>query len=274
MPNQIEITYRARDGRPAVDLDLHLGPDEQTEVFVGTSTSIPLARLSRIGTFAGKAPSVEMGEIRAYLDEHDLLTRAGSIGQRSPEMPGRFLDLRVDGREAQITISDTSDAEIDGFERLLHQLALAMTEQPNRAVAATLELHEQDGQIVPTVELRSIGNEPMIALLADPDQSVFTLYVQVELRGTKTTRKGVSFPVIVGTVAFSPDTVQAMAERGELPSGIAELPPDASYRFDLPAIARPDDVNSVTATGSLDFWLPDGLARRALDLLTPEVPLP
>jgi hypothetical protein len=180
----------------------------------------------------------------------------------------------VDGRTAHITVADTSDTEIDGFERLLQRLALAMTHLPTRAVETSLELREDASQIAPIIELPSIGTEPMTALLFDPENPVFTLYAQVELRGTKTTPKGVSFPVVVGTMAYPIETVQTRAERGELPSGVAELPPGVSYRFELPTIARPEDVSEVTATGSVECWLPDGLARRGLTILTPEVALP
>ena len=149
-----------------------------------------------------------------------------------------------------------------------------MTDQPTRAAEASLEFREAKGEIIPTIELRSIGSEPMTALLFDPEKPVFTLYVHVDLQGTKSTPKGVTFPVTVGSVAFPTETVQAMAERGELPSGIAELPPDATYRFELPAISQPEDVSSVTATGAVEFWLPEGLARRELSILTPDIALP
>jgi hypothetical protein len=275
MAEQFEITYRVRDGRPPADLDLHLSPDGQAEVYVGTSTSIPLASVNRVGTFSGQAPVAELDALYAYLREHDLLARGASYGQLSPSTPNRFLEIRAGGWEAQLKLTEmTTDPEIDGFEELLQSLALAMTSQPTRAVEASLELRDADGQIVPTIELRSIGSEPMTALLADPAQPVFTLYAQVELRGTKTLPTGVKIPAVLGNVAFSPDDVQAMAASGELPSGVAEIPPDAVYRFELPPITALQDASSVTATGSVDFWLPEGKARRGITVLTPDVPLP
>jgi hypothetical protein len=275
MAEQFEITYRVRDGRPPADLDLHLSPDGQAEVYVGTSTSIPLASVNRVGTFSGQAPVAELDALHAYLREHDLLARGASYGQLSPSTPNRFLEIRADGREAQLKLTEmTTDPEIDGFEELLQSLALAMTSQPTRAVEASLELRDADGQIVPTIELRSIGTAPMTALLADPAQPVFTLYAQVELRGTKILPGGISIPAVLGNAAFPPEAVQAMAESGELPSGITELPPDAIYRFELPPITAPQDSSSVTATGSLDFWLPEGKARRGITVITPEMPLP
>src|SRR5687768_13489554 len=105
MPDQLEISYRARDGRLPVDLDLHLGPDGQAQVYIGTSYSIPLARVSRVGTFSGPAPTAEVNALRTYLDGHDLLARGGSHGQWNPDAPERFLEIRANGREAQLTLS-------------------------------------------------------------------------------------------------------------------------------------------------------------------------
>ena len=115
MTESFEITYRARGSRPSVDLDLHVGADGQTEVFVGSSTSIPLARVSRIGTFAGKAPTAELEAIRAYLNEHKLADRAGNYGAVAPSTPNRYLELTVDGRQAQFKIGEgANDPEIEG----------------------------------------------------------------------------------------------------------------------------------------------------------------
>src|SRR5687768_2218732 len=99
MPEQLEITYRARGGRLPVDLELDLGSDGQVELFLGSSYSIPLQRVSRIGRFGGRAPASEVIALRAYLEEHDLLARGGTIGQATPDAPARLLQIRADGRE-------------------------------------------------------------------------------------------------------------------------------------------------------------------------------
>jgi len=274
MAEPFELTYRARDGRPPVNLNLHITADGHAELFIGTSTSIPVARVDRIGTFAGQAPANELQAIHDYLAKHDLVSRAGTFGQAGPGTPNRFLALTVGEQHAEFKLnSGQNDATIDGFERLLHHLALAMIDQPLSAVEASLDLQEAEGQITPTITMQAIGSEPMTVLLVDPAQPVFTLYAQVELRGTKTSPGSVTFPAVLGSIAFPTETVQAMAESGELPSGVTKLPRDATYRFELPPIALPVDASAITATGSIDFWLPDGKARSSLSLQTATIPL-
>ena len=104
MPDNFEITYRARGGQMPVDLEIHLAPNGQAEVYVGTSYSIPIARVSRVGTFGGRAPTAEVNALGAYLGEHDLLVRGGRHGEAAPNAPNRFLEIRADGREAQLTL--------------------------------------------------------------------------------------------------------------------------------------------------------------------------
>src|SRR5262245_8161863 len=118
MPEQIEVTYRAGGGRPPVDLDLHLGADGQAGVFVGSSHAVPLARVGRVGFFGGRAPAAETEAIGAYLAGHDLLARGGGFGRAAPDVPGRFLELAVDGRRARLDLNGmTIDDEIDRFEQ-------------------------------------------------------------------------------------------------------------------------------------------------------------
>jgi hypothetical protein len=275
MPELLEIAYRARGGRMAVDLDLRLGSDAQATLFVGNSYSIPLARVSRVGTFEGRAPAAEVDALRAYLAEHDVLARGGTHGQPSPDTPARYLTIAVDGRTAELGLTGTaSDAELDGFERLLHGLALALTSQPTRAVEASLALGSVGGQIAATIELRSIGTRPISVLLVDPSQPGMTLHAQVALDGKVALPGGASVPMPLGGVELAPDAVQALVQDGALPGGIAELSPGAVYRIELPPLAVPQTALPVVATGALVFWQPDGQARRTLTVLTPETPLP
>jgi hypothetical protein len=272
MVDQLEITYRARDGRPSVDLDLHLAPDGRATLFVGTSQSFSSVRLNRIGDFGGQAATADIDALTDYVREHDLLAHGGSYGDFSPGTPSRFIEIQLAGRAAQFELSEmTTNAEIDGFETLILDFALTLTSQPVAAVEASLQLDVADGQIVSVIELRSIGSEPMTALLFDPEDPMSVLYAHLELRGNQKMPNGVTIPVVFGDVALSPDAVSAMASEGRLPAGIVELPIDAVYRFELPPIAVPEDAQDVVATGSLQFWKPEGKARRGLNVLTPQL---
>lgn len=275
MSEHLEITYRARGGRMPVDLELHLGPGGQAEVYVGTSYSIPSTRVNRVGNFGGRAPTAEVNALGSYLDEHDLLTRGGSHGQATPDAPNRFLEIRSDGRDAQLTLSGlVADAAIAGFEDLLHGLALAMTNQPIGAVEASLDVRALDGQIAATIVLRAIGSEPMPALLVDTAQPGMTLRAEVGLQGKEALPSGATYSTPLGNTVLSPDAVRRMAEDGTLPGGVSEIPANASYRFELPPIAAPRSPDPVVGTGALTFWRPDGQARRVMTVLTQETPLP
>jgi len=274
MAEQIEVTYRAAGGRPPVDLDLHLGADGQAEVFVGSSYSIPLARVSRVGFFGGRAPAAEVETIHAYLGERDLLARGGGFGRAAPDVPGRFLELAVDGRRARLDLNGmTIDDEIERFEQLLQALALALTEQPVRAVEASLNLSRRGDQIAATIELRSVGSQPLTVLLVDPAEPGQALRARLDLEEKMALPSGASLPMAVGSTVLSPDAVRAMAEKGELPSGIAEVPPGMTYRFSLPPVAAPQSALPVSATGTVQFWLPEEQARRGVTVLTLETPL-
>jgi hypothetical protein len=274
MPEDLEIIYRARGGRQPVDLDLALGADGQATLFLGSSSSIPLQRVNRVGRFGGLAPAVEMAALGAYLDELDLLTRAGTYGEATPDSPDRFLQIRAGEREARFELAGlTDDAALGGFEELLHELALALTRQPVAAVEATLDLLPVEGQLAATIALRSVGLQPLEVLLVDPVEPVFTLRAWVELEGKMPLPTGDSLAMPLGRSALPPEAVQALVEDGTLPSGIVQLSPRMVYRIGL-SLTAPRTALPVVATGGLVFWQPDGQVRRLLTLLTPETPLP
>jgi hypothetical protein len=274
MPEQIEVTYRAKGGRPPVDLDLHLGADGQASLFAGSSFSNPRANVSRVGTFGGPAPVADVAALVAYVAEHDLLARGGRFGRATPDMPLRFVELIVDGHQAQFHLTEmTADIAIDGFERLLQDLALTLTGQPTRAAEASLDLSEIDGRIAATIELRSIGSRPLTVLLVDPDVPGMTLRARVELAETMVLPSGATMPIALGNAVLPLETVQELAQAGDLPRGIVDLPPGARYRFALPPLDAPRTDAPVNATGTLQFWFPEGQARRAATLVTPETPL-
>lgn len=274
MPEHLEIIYRVRDGRPPVALDLDLGADGQATLFLGSSYSIPLQRVSRIGNFGGQAPAAEVSALSVYVSEHDLLARGGTLGQATPDAPNRFLQIRAGGREARFDLAGLSgDAALDGFEQLLQELALALTRQPVAAVEASLELHSVDGELAATIALRSVGSQPMTVLLVDPAEPAFTMRARVELEGKMALPTGDSLPMPLGNTALSPQAVREFVENGALPSGIVELHPDVVYRIDV-SLSPPRTALPVVATGVLMFWQPDGQIRRLLTLLTAETPLP
>jgi hypothetical protein len=244
-------------------------------VFVGSSYSIPLARVSRVGFFGGRAPAAETEAIGAYLAKHDLLVRGGGFGQAAPDVPGRFLELAVDKRRARLNLNGmTIDDEIDQFEQLLQALALALTDQPVRAVEASLNLSRSRDQIAATIELRSIGSQLLTVLLVDPAEPGQTLRARLDLEEKVALPSGASLPMAVGSTVLSPDAVRAMVDNGDLPSGIAEVPPGTTYRFSLPPVASPQSALPVGAYGTVQFWLPEGQARRGVTVLTLETPLP
>jgi hypothetical protein len=275
MPQQLAIIYRANGGRLLVDLELRVQASGQAEAFVGTSYSIPLERVNRVGRFAGQAPAEQIEALRTYVAQHNLLTRGGSHGQFSPDAPSRTLSLTADGQQVDLTLEGMSaDPVFDGFEKLLQQLALTLTAQPVQAVEATLDVVGSSDQLNTAIELRSIGTQPFTALFVDPNQAAMVMRAQVEVAGQMALPSGASMPMPVGTATLSPDAVQALVQAGTLPSGIATLALDRTYIFAMPSLPPPRVTMPVSATGTLSFWLPDGQARRQLVILTPDVRVP
>jgi len=167
-----------------------------------------------------------------------------------------------------------TNPELDAFEQLLQRLALALTRQPLRAVEADLKLTRDQGQIAPTIVLRSIGSEPMAVVLVDPAQPTNVLRASVTLEGKMALPSGASMPMGLGTTNLTPNAVQELVQRGDMPAGVTELPAGATYKFALPPLKAPQATVPVSGTGTLQFWFPDGQARRGITLVTPEVPLP
>ena len=90
-----------------------------------------------------------------------------------------------------------------------------------------------------TIELQSVGLEPMTALLADPAQPMMRLRARVDLEGQMALPNGASLPMAMGEAELPLDRVSAMVQDGTLPSGIVEVPPGAGYRFALPPLTVP-----------------------------------
>jgi len=274
MPEQFEVTYRARGGRPPVDLDIHLGTDGRAELFVGSSYSLPRATVNRIGTFGGPVPAADVAALVAYAAEHDLLARGEQPGQATPDVPLRFLELNVDGHQARFHPTGmTSKTVIGELERMLQDLALSLTSQPTRAAEASLDLSETADLVAATIELRSIGTQPLTVLLVDPNTLGMALAARVDFNETMTLPSGATMPIAVGNTALPPETVQELARAGDLPSGITDLPSGASYHLALPPLPVPRSDAPVSAIGTVEFWFPDGQARRGATLVTPETPL-
>jgi hypothetical protein len=100
------------------------------------------------------------------------------------------------------------------------------------------------------------------------------LRASVTLEGKMALPSGASMPMGLGTTNLAPSSVQELAQKGDIPAGVTELPAGATYQFALPPLKAPQATVPVSGTGTLLFWLPDGQARRGMTLVTPEVPLP
>lgn len=274
-PNAPTIAYRARGGRHAELLDLRIAGDGTASLFLGSSYSIPLARVSKVGQFGGPAPPAEVAAIRHALTEHDILSRGGSYGQITPDTPVRLLEIGDGERTVQLQLGGmTTDAVFDGLERALQRLALALTNQPVRALEASLSLRRDGTLVTPAIEMRRIGPDPMTVLLVDSAQQTMTLRAWVAIEARVTLPSGTTMPMPLGTTQLERNTVITMAQQDLLPRGIVDLPPDTRFTFDLPPIDVPQSGMPNVATGFVEFWWPEGQARHRLLLVTPEIPIP
>jgi hypothetical protein len=274
-PQRLALTYRATGGRLPVDLDLRLHDTGQAELFIGTSYAIPLERVNRVGAFAGAAPAAQIDALREYITRHNLLARGGSHGALDPDSPARQVTIIADGRQVDMSLNGMSaDPIFDGFEQLLQQLALTLTQQPTQAVEATLDLSRTGDTVTTAIVLRAIGTQPFTALFLDPAQPTPALRAQVEIAGQQPLPSGASMPIPVGSATLSAAAVSEQAKAGQIPSGVVHMPVDTTYTFALPSIDIGQATLPLSATGTLRFLLPARQAQRELVLLTRDVSAP
>jgi hypothetical protein len=274
MPQQLEISYRASGGRLPVDLDLHLQPDGQTELFVGSSWSFPTKIINRVGFFGGSAPTTELTALRSFLASNDLHARAGSYGSPSPDAINRVLMVVADGKTTEITIKGTLDDQIvNQFENLVLAFALKLTDQPRYAAEATLTAQRTNNQFVGNVTLTTIGSQPWTVLLADPTNPATILRAQLDLSKQVPQVGGGNAAIPFKNMVLPLDQISALVTSGTLPAGITTIQPGTSFQIPLPDPALPTGIPLVAAA-RITFWHPDGQNRRQLILLTPDVPLP
>ena len=275
MPQQLEIAYRASGARMHVDLDLHVGLDGHAELFLGSSYSIPLQRVSCVGEFGGPAPDAEMAALSALLDDADLTALGGQYGQPTPDTPLRYLAITASGHTAELHLTGmTTNEAIDGLEQALQRLALVLTSQPLRVLDASLALRESAGRLTATIELRSAGAEPVTVLFVEPSQPGMALRAEVALEGQMALLSGATMPTPLANVSLPRDAVDALVRDGELPSGMATLAPGSGYRLEFPPTDVPEAAVPVTVTGTVQLWWPDKSSRRGLTLVTSRAPLP
>lgn len=279
----MDIIYRVNGGMPATDLELHLSAGGDAELYLGTTHSITLSRVSRVGTFGGPAPKREAEAIRALLEAGELPGRGGSYGAAtSPHAPSRFIGLTIDGRRADLRIDGAAgDKDVEALEDLLQRLALAMTASPIRAIEASLEKVRREGtQVAATVVLRSIGREPVQGVVFhDPANPTVQLSVEVAVVERRPLPSGGAMSLPSGSTRVSNETMMTLVRDGKLPSGPSEVAPDAAYRFEVvvptkPTAAPPNDASRI-ATGQVRFPLSDANGKRRLvEAVTPDVPVP
>ena len=138
---QLTLTYRAYGGivswddplEPvSPDLRFTLAADGSTELVIGNVYSWPDGRKSpQIGTFRGRVPSAELDALRSYIGEHELFEH-GRLDRVALDGVIRALELSAGGRTVQyrLTPLSGSDSAIEGLERRLHELMLAMLPPP------------------------------------------------------------------------------------------------------------------------------------------------
>jgi hypothetical protein len=114
----------------------------------------------------------------------------------------------------------------------------------------------------------------MNALFVDPAEPLYSVFAALELSGRKEMPNGITIPMDFGMAIVPPEAIAALADSGALPTGVTTFAAGATVRFEVPPMQVPEASGPVSASGRVEFWWPDGKARRSLIVLTPEVLIP
>jgi hypothetical protein len=274
MTDAITLTYRATGGRPPVDLEVLVCAPSRVDVRIGTSFSVPIERVSRVGSFGSTAPAARLAAVHGAVLDGSLLDRNGAYGQWSPEAPRRAAVIDLDGRHTDLQLDGMSaDAGLDTFERAVQQLALDTTVSPIAAIEGSLELALQGDTLAVDLVLRSIGTEPVHAVFADAATSSLAR-VHLALESRLELPSGASMPMPAGGLDLHPDEVAHALQANNRGNGPLALRPDDEVRVSFPPTPLPTAAAPTFAYASIDFWEATDAGVRNLLLVTQDTRLP
>lgn len=210
---------------PGVDIAWTLD-DGRLEIDLLTSDTVPQAEPVRLGRFTTEAP----GSVAR--DLHDLADRTppGAEAPVTGRAVGRW--IATDDEPLRAVTGDLLSASLEA----------SLREAAGRSLAtpvAAVEVAATPQSLVVT----ALGTEPVPVLFFEDTDLGFWLRVYREDDGERT------------YVPF--ETIRALAESGDLPSGEVSLEPGRSTDLPMPAAPPP-------CAGGFWFWRSDGVVRRPM----------
>jgi hypothetical protein len=267
-----EIQYNASGGQPPVAMTLHIAPDGQADLYLGSSWSVPQGGSDKVGFFGGPVDAAAWAGLNTYLTDHNFLTRAGGAASTSPGQTTRSLTLKQGGQETTLVIGDTSsDSVLASVATMLDDILVALTGQPIRAAQVDFSVAPVADGLEPTLTITHLGSEPLPVLFFDPADTNQYLRVELAFESVITLPSGLTMRQPLGGVKVPREAIVALVDAGTIPGGVSDMSAGQSYQLVLDPVAKPQGQN-VALNATLTFWLPgDGAERRVVYIQPPRL---
>lgn len=276
--DDLDVRYTASGGYPPVSMRLHIAPDGEAELELGSSWSQPSGPADTLGDFAARLEPARREALARLIEDGGLMDHDPGEPPTSPDSTTRTLVLARGPDERRITMVrpvEEEPEELAAVERLLGEIIAETARHPVRAVRATWELAPDGEGVRPVVTIAHAGAEPIRLLFFDPRQAGFRLRAEAWFESQVRFPGGKSAWTSVGDRTASAPVLERLVAEGTLPAGVLEMAPGTTYRFPLPSFVPPVVEGGVRAHGVLAFHRAGpGDARALLTFDLPPLPAP
>lgn len=272
---EFDIVYGASGGQPFVDTRLYIALKGQSELYLGSSWSLPGQELDRVGFFAGKLPAERQAALSTHLDRLKGLTQPAESPALSPDATTRYLTVTLDGQQTELTLAgETEDPILAGLEQTLLKVMADLIARPVRVAQVTMAASAEGTNLKPEVTITNIGTEVLPIILFDPGVAGQLLGITLTLEEAVVLSPDLTAWQPHMTVTTPPDYILSLFEAGTLPQGVQQLAAGKAYNFSLPPVARPSANVALHLSGTFTFHLPgSGLERRLVHVQTARQPV-
>lgn len=270
-----DIIYAAFGGQPLIDARLHIAPDGQADLYIGSSWSLPPDLSDKAGYFAGVVSAESLTAVQKLI----AAMPAPSPASPMPPQPGmvmRSLVLTKEGQQTAVSLATvTPESELGQIEAALQGIMQELSHSPTSAVQLSSEMPIANGTLTPQITLTTLGTEPMKLLFWDETAVNWSLGAVATLEKQHTLSPGSFMWLPVSSNRTPREAIEALVQAGSLPSGEQSFTAGKSIRFSLPGITLPTPTTSLSFYLTLNFWQITAQGqRKQIVLQTPRFSLP
>src|SRR3990172_12377722 len=162
MPD-FELHYSVFGGYPVIEASLTVASNDQAEMFLGSSWSLPGEELDHAGWFGGPIPAEVMTDLSQMFAapaarENILRLQAAQAGKLPFDALVRILRLVWEGKEFKLDLSaSASDAWVSQLEELLRRAMSILNGCPRLALRLHAGLRQEDKAFMPSIQVTGLG---------------------------------------------------------------------------------------------------------------------